>query len=87
MATLESPVRAPFSTASYYTTVTPSDSTDFAAGVCGALYVGGAGNVAVVRPDGTAVTFPAVAGGYLFVCARRVNFANTSATGIIALYW
>lgn len=87
MATLESPVRAPFSTASYYAAVTPSDSVALPNGVCGALFVGGAGNVAAVRPDGTAVTFAAVAGAILPICAMRVNSTNTTATGIIALYW
>lgn len=65
--------------------VTPSDSTILNAR---ALYVGGAGNVAVMPLEGsTAVTFTAVpAGTILPVSCARVMSTNTTATAIVALY-
>lgn len=53
---------------------------------CSAIYVGGAGIVAVVFQDDTVVNFTAVAGGYLYVKAKRVNSTNTTATLMVALY-
>lgn len=51
-----------------------------------ALYVGAAGNVAVVLPSGTAVTFVGVpAGTILPVRCIRVNTTNTSAGSMLAL--
>lgn len=65
--------------------VTPHDSTDFTTWTR-ALYVGGAGNVAAVTFDGTAVTFVAVpAGSILPLQCRRVNSTNTTATSIVGL--
>lgn len=50
------------------------------------LYVGGAGDVALVLPSGTAVTFVAVpAGTILPVRCIRVNTTNTDATNMVAL--
>lgn len=69
--------------------VTPSDSAEINAR---ALYVGGAGNVALkCRANDTtlddAVTFVAVpAGTFLPVSAAVVMSTNTTATSIVALY-
>lgn len=67
--------------------VTPSDSTPLPAGVR-ALWVGGAGDVAVVFVQGTAaVTLKAVdAGECLPVQVTKVMLTNTTATDIVALY-
>jgi len=65
--------------------VTPSDSVNFATDAK-ALYVGGAGNIVVVTPRGTVLTFVGVpVGAILPVCARRINSTNTTATNIIGL--
>lgn len=51
-----------------------------------ALYVGGAGDVALVLPSGTAITFVGVpAGTILPVRCIRVNTSNTDATNMVAL--
>lgn len=69
-----------------YELVTPSDTTSFTSPVRG-LFVGGAGDVAVVGLDGTSVTFTGVvAGSILPVICTRVNSTNTTANNIIALY-
>lgn len=63
--------------------VTPSDSTvlDFRA-----LWVGGAGNVAVRTRNGQTVTFSGVAAGTILpVQGDRVMSTNTTATLILAL--
>lgn len=75
-------------TASSYSfrAVTPHDSTNLTAG-CRGLYVGVGGNVVVVAPDDTFVTFVGVpAGAVLPVQAKRVNSTSTTATNIIALF-
>jgi len=65
--------------------IVKSDSDNFAYQVR-AIYVGGAGNVAVVTPSGTVVTFNGVpAGSVLPVRAIRVNDATT-ATNMVGLY-
>lgn len=65
--------------------VTPHDSTNFAREMEG-LYVGGAGDVVVVLPSGTAILFVGVpAGAILPVRCKRVNNTNTTATSIVAL--
>lgn len=52
-----------------------------------ALYIGGAGNLVAVFPDGSAVTFTGVpAGSILPIRVKRVNSTNTTATNIVALY-
>jgi hypothetical protein len=66
--------------------VTPSDTTRI---TCAAIYVGGAGNIAL-SPDGTtaATTFTAVpVGSVLFVELNqgRIMSTNTTATLLIAL--
>lgn len=68
------------------TAVTPSDSTTL--NLCRAIYVGGAGNVALVLAEDTAaVTFVNVAAGTLLPLATlKVMSTNTTATNIVALY-
>lgn len=65
--------------------VTPSDSTVVAAR---ALFIGGAGNVAIVAKSGdTAVTLSGVAAGTILpIAAYQVMSTNTTATLIVALY-
>lgn len=63
--------------------VTPSDTTQLKAN---ALYVGGAGNVAVVTEAGSTVTFTGVpAGTVLPIRVRQVLSSNTTATTILGL--
>lgn len=70
-------------------TVTPSDTVYIRTGTTTkgkavrGLWVGGAGNVAVVFPDGAVCTYVGVAAGTLLpVAAVRVNATNTTATNI-----
>ena len=73
--------------ATIFEAVTASDSTGFTNGVCRGLYIGGAGNAAVVNVDGTAVLFSGLlAGSILPVQAIRVNSTSTTATNIVALF-
>jgi len=66
--------------------VTPADS-DLTVFPCRGIYVGGAGNVAIVTPQGDTVTFVAVpAGSILPVRAKQIRSTNTTATNIVALY-
>jgi hypothetical protein len=67
--------------------VTPDDGANLAQ-TSRAIYVGGAGNLAVILDrDTSAVTFLAVAAGTLLpIRARRVMSTNTTATSILALY-
>lgn len=65
--------------------ITPSDSVNFTQGMVRGIFVGAAGNVVVVTPQGNAVTFAAGAGSVLPVCALRVNSTNTTATGLVGL--
>lgn len=63
--------------------VTKSDSTfiNFTA-----LFVGGAGNVAVALQDGTVVTFTGVlAGTILPIAGSKVMSTNTTATNMVAM--
>lgn len=73
-------------------TVTPSDSVDLTdrhwldyAG-CRALYIGVAGNVAVITTAGTTITIPNVPVGVLPLSCTRVLSTGTAASNIIALY-
>lgn len=67
-------------------TVTPSDSVNLPAG-CRALWIGGAGNVALVGEDNNVVTFSGVAAATILpIGPKRVNATNTTATPIVALY-
>jgi hypothetical protein len=66
--------------------VTPNDSTDLPNGVARALYIGGAGNVALITKGGDTVTFVGVqAGGYVIQRVARVKSTGTTATSILAL--
>ena len=66
--------------------ITKSDTDDFAFLVRG-IYVGTTGNVVVVNPDDTTVTFTSVpAGAILPVQARRVNSTSTTASNMVGLY-
>ena len=79
-----SEVRELFS-ASTAEAVTPSDTTKLSA-VTRALYVGGAGNVAVLMADGSTATFVGVpAGSVLPIRVQRVNSTNTTATSMVGL--
>lgn len=70
---------------SYYFAITPSDTVNFDY-IVRAVYVGGAGNVVAVRPDGTAVTFVGVvAGTWLPLNAMRINSTSTTATNMVGL--
>lgn len=66
--------------------VTPSDTVDFAEGVCRALYIGTGGAVVAVV-NGTAVTFANTQSGSVVpIQASRVNSTSTTASDIVALY-
>lgn len=67
--------------------ITPHDSTNFTNGKCRAIWVGGDGNVVIVPPTGSAVTFVgAKAGTIIPMNAIRVNSTNTTATSLVAIY-
>ena len=51
-----------------------------------ALYVGGAGVVVAVWPDGTSSSLTATAGSVLPLRLIRVNSTNTTASLMVALY-
>ena len=72
--------------ASHGEAVTPSDTVDLAY-VSRAIYVGGAGNLAVLLSgDAAAVTLIAVAvGSVLPLRVKRVMATNTTATNLVAL--
>ena len=66
--------------------VTPSDADELTT-VSRALFVGGAGNVAVVMLAGDAVTFAGVtAGSFLPIRVKQVKSTDTTATLILNLY-
>jgi hypothetical protein len=67
--------------------ITPSDSTDLSAEKFKALWVGGAGNIAVLAVnDSSAVTISGVAAGTLIpIMAKKVMSTNTTATLIVGL--
>ncbi len=76
-----------------YAAVTPSDSTTYGTRwdtrkpIIDALYIGVAGDVALVGDDGAAaVTFKSVPVGLLAVNPYRVMATNTTATNILALF-
>ena len=68
--------------------VTPTDDTDLTWGPCRALYVGTAGDVAVILDNDTvAVTFVGVlAGSILPIMVKYVQSTSTTASNIVALY-
>lgn len=66
---------------------TPSDTADLTRGVCRAVWVGGAGNLAVVDVEGTSTTFVGVAAGTMLpIMAVRIKSTGTTATNIVAVY-
>jgi hypothetical protein len=86
MTAFDQRLTGPMFTASSLAAVTPSDSTVIR-GVR-ALWVGGAGNIALVAADDTdAVTLEGVgAGTVMLVQAKKVMSTNTTATKIVALF-
>lgn len=73
----------PFSTYSSAKAITPSDS---AAQSYRAIYVGGAGNVAVVTEGGDSVTFTAPPVGTIIpVSVTQVKATGTTATLLVGL--
>lgn len=68
--------------------VTPSDTVDVAGvGLIRAVYVGGAGTLAVrfSRAPTTTVTLTVAAGAILPIRPKRVMATGTTATGVVAL--
>jgi hypothetical protein len=67
--------------------VTPSDAVDLPGGLTGALWVGGAGDVAAVQQNNVVGVLTAVpAGSWLPLTVRRINATGTTATNIRAFY-
>lgn len=61
--------------------------TPFAGGACRAIYVGGAGDMAVTMSDGKTMTFQSVSAGQVYpIRATEVNTTGTTATSMVALY-
>ena len=70
----------------YFAAVTPNDGTDLAHETK-ALYIGGAGNVAIHDTVDNSVTFVgATAGSIIPVRTKRVLSTGTTATSIVALF-
>jgi len=73
--------------------ITPSDSVNIQFGSVDrapdAVYVGGAGNIAMVdQRGGAAVTLTAVIVGQIYrIAPRRINATGTTATALVALYF
>lgn len=66
--------------------ITPNNSNDFAQ-TTRSLYVGGAGNVAIMSASGANTTFVAVpVGTVLPIRAQRVLFTGTTATNLVGMY-
>lgn len=66
--------------------ITPSDTTDLTIATRG-IYIGGAGNVAVIMAGGQTVTFTALATGIVHpLSVARVKSTGTTATTIIGVY-
>lgn len=65
--------------------ITPTDTTAFAS-PARAIYVGGAGNIALITFAGTSITFNGLlTGSILPVGAQRINSTNTTATNLVGL--
>lgn len=62
--------------------VTPSDSNMIYARI---FYVGGAGDITLVTPAGSTLTFKSVPIGFFYVSASKIKATGTTATNIIAL--
>lgn len=88
MARLGAPVNDGTAGADRLRAVTPNDSTNLPLGTAAALWVGGAGNVAILADiDTSAVTIVAIpAGTILPIRTKRVLSTGTTATSIVALY-
>ena len=70
-----------------YHAVTPSDTDDLPWGSTWAVYVGGTGDLEVMRADGEIIIFPGVpAGTQLMIQCKRILDANTDASNIVAMY-
>lgn len=66
--------------------ITPHDSNNEANNFR-SIWVGVAGNVAVVTDDGTAVTYKGCAAGSVIpIRGKRVNSTNTTATDLVGIY-
>jgi len=66
--------------------VTPHATNELANGVCDALWIGVAGDVAVIAEnDSVAVTLVGVPVGVLNVRTKRVLAVGTTATNIVAM--
>ena len=67
--------------------VTPSDSAELT-NVTTSIYIGGAGNLAVVMQDGSAFTLVALPVGTMLknFRAKQVKSTGTTATNIVALW-
>ncbi len=79
-------IRTDTSTAWFIFAITPHDSNPLTA-LCRGVYVGGAGDVALICEDNTsAVTFVGVlAGTILPVRAKKVLSTGTTATNLVGL--
>lgn len=66
--------------------VTPHDTNELTV-VSRALWVGSAGDLAVLMVDGTTATFVGIPAGTLMpLRVRRVNSTDTTASSIVSLY-
>lgn len=73
--------------------ITQSDTVNFPAegtsdGLCAAIYVAAAGDVACVHQDGRVVTITCIAGMYIWGAFKRVNDTGTTVTNanLFAIY-
>lgn len=65
--------------------ISPSDSINFAT-PCRGIYVGVTGDIVIITPAGTLLTFVGVlAGTILPICAIRVNSTNTTASSLVGV--
>lgn len=77
----------PVTAARHAEAVTPSDTADLNH-VTSAIYIGGAGNLALILANDSApVTFTGLAAGtVLQVQAKRIMATNTTATALLAMW-
>lgn len=81
------PSKTPDSSSGYFLAVSPHDTTGALPGVSRAIWVGGAGNLAVQNSEGNSVTFVGVAAGTMLpIRTNHVMGTNTTATNIVALF-
>lgn len=65
--------------------VTPSDTANMAR-TCRGFWVGGAGNVSILHPDGSIAIYTGVPAGTIIPAAGiRVNATGTTATAIVGM--